>query len=316
MLPGLLAYPAGELFESGVNIEELCRVPEELLGAEGALAFGEAEAEGEGAADCLSSGHKRARPEGQESDDGASHSQSGCGGSTSSSSPAEVSQQQRQQRQHHAAAVAAATAAVKRMRTEASSPATLAAFPLAAVTGAVLNPSPAAVAIAVAEAAAAACPRMVPVDVQPPLHLLDLEPPVPLPHPSLGSAVARNRGRPAGAPRLRPLPRIETPPPPPPVPVAHTPSKPVTRQKQHNTPVAVAPVAPRTSGRKAVLLWNTERVTDPRTGAPVSEVHPGTFCTQCYALSTPVWRAGPFGHKTLCNACGVRWMKASKGSKK
>ncbi len=27
---------------------------------------------------------------------------------------------------------------------------------------------------------------------------------------------------------------------------------------------------------------------------------------------TPVWRAGPYGPKTLCNACGVRYMKQVK----
>ena len=30
---------------------------------------------------------------------------------------------------------------------------------------------------------------------------------------------------------------------------------------------------------------------------------------------TPVWRAGPHGPKTLCNACGVRYMKYGKRSK-
>lgn len=40
---------------------------------------------------------------------------------------------------------------------------------------------------------------------------------------------------------------------------------------------------------------------------------PGQACTACRAQSTPVWRAGPMGPKTLCNACGVRWMKKSKG---
>lgn len=39
---------------------------------------------------------------------------------------------------------------------------------------------------------------------------------------------------------------------------------------------------------------------------------PGQACTACKAQSTPVWRAGPMGPKTLCNACGVRWMKHSK----
>lgn len=38
----------------------------------------------------------------------------------------------------------------------------------------------------------------------------------------------------------------------------------------------------------------------------------GHCCTQCGAVSTPVWRAGPAGPKTLCNACGVRYMKVAK----
>lgn len=38
----------------------------------------------------------------------------------------------------------------------------------------------------------------------------------------------------------------------------------------------------------------------------------GHACTSCGAQSTPVWRAGPFGPKTLCNACGVRYMKVAK----
>lgn len=38
----------------------------------------------------------------------------------------------------------------------------------------------------------------------------------------------------------------------------------------------------------------------------------GHSCTQCGTQSTPVWRAGPHGPKTLCNACGVRYMKVAK----
>lgn len=38
----------------------------------------------------------------------------------------------------------------------------------------------------------------------------------------------------------------------------------------------------------------------------------GHACTACGAQSTPVWRAGPHGPKTLCNACGVRYMKVAK----
>lgn len=32
-------------------------------------------------------------------------------------------------------------------------------------------------------------------------------------------------------------------------------------------------------------------------------------CVHCAATETPLWRAGPDGPKTLCNACGVRWKK-------
>lgn len=42
--------------------------------------------------------------------------------------------------------------------------------------------------------------------------------------------------------------------------------------------------------------------------------HPhGHGCTACGTQTTPVWRAGPAGPKTLCNACGVRYMKVARG---
>lgn len=33
----------------------------------------------------------------------------------------------------------------------------------------------------------------------------------------------------------------------------------------------------------------------------------GRNCQHCQAEQTPLWRAGPMGPKTLCNACGVRY---------
>jgi hypothetical protein len=36
------------------------------------------------------------------------------------------------------------------------------------------------------------------------------------------------------------------------------------------------------------------------------------LCVWLLLQSTPVWRAGPAGPKTLCNACGVRYMKVAK----
>uniref|UniRef100_A0A7S0SHU2 GATA-type domain-containing protein n=1 Tax=Mantoniella antarctica TaxID=81844 RepID=A0A7S0SHU2_9CHLO len=33
---------------------------------------------------------------------------------------------------------------------------------------------------------------------------------------------------------------------------------------------------------------------------------PGKVCAHCHTMETPLWRYGPMGPKTLCNACGVR----------
>ncbi|KAF8396061.1 hypothetical protein HHK36_017673 [Tetracentron sinense] len=32
-------------------------------------------------------------------------------------------------------------------------------------------------------------------------------------------------------------------------------------------------------------------------------------CTACSTIATPLWRSGPTGAKTLCNACGIRYKK-------
>eukprot|EP00878_Enallax_costatus_P018125 GHUV01019070.1.p1 GENE.GHUV01019070.1~~GHUV01019070.1.p1 ORF type:complete len:584 (+),score=148.65 GHUV01019070.1:628-2379(+) len=53
---------------------------------------------------------------------------------------------------------------------------------------------------------------------------------------------------------------------------------------------------------------NKKRVAGRMAAHPTS----GHCCTQCGAVSTPVWRAGPAGPKTLCNACGVRYMKVAR----
>jgi hypothetical protein len=38
----------------------------------------------------------------------------------------------------------------------------------------------------------------------------------------------------------------------------------------------------------------------------------GLGCVECGATSTPVWRSGPAGPKTLCNRCGVRLSKLAR----
>ncbi|XP_066398674.1 GATA transcription factor 16-like isoform X2 [Miscanthus floridulus] len=32
-------------------------------------------------------------------------------------------------------------------------------------------------------------------------------------------------------------------------------------------------------------------------------------CTECHATKTPLWRGGPCGPMSLCNACGIRYRK-------
>lgn len=46
------------------------------------------------------------------------------------------------------------------------------------------------------------------------------------------------------------------------------------------------------------------------------QTEPGTgkikACMQCGTTRTPQWREGPYGPKTLCNACGVKRVRAIK----
>lgn len=39
------------------------------------------------------------------------------------------------------------------------------------------------------------------------------------------------------------------------------------------------------------------------------------YCRECGTTSTPLWRYGPEGSKSLCNACGIKWKRALRGKK-
>ena len=34
-----------------------------------------------------------------------------------------------------------------------------------------------------------------------------------------------------------------------------------------------------------------------------------SICLECKITETPQWRSGPFGSNTLCNKCGIKYMK-------
>ena len=34
-----------------------------------------------------------------------------------------------------------------------------------------------------------------------------------------------------------------------------------------------------------------------------------SICLYCKATSTPMWRKGPDGYKSLCNACGLKYYR-------
>lgn len=49
----------------------------------------------------------------------------------------------------------------------------------------------------------------------------------------------------------------------------------------------------------------------PATGVVVARV-----CSDCSTTKTPLWRSGPQGPKSLCNACGIRQMKARRATRR
>ncbi|OIT07928.1 PREDICTED: GATA transcription factor 16-like [Nicotiana attenuata] len=40
-----------------------------------------------------------------------------------------------------------------------------------------------------------------------------------------------------------------------------------------------------------------------------SEVEEMKTCSDCHTTRTPLWRSGPAGPKSLCNACGIKYNK-------
>ncbi|KAI3800911.1 hypothetical protein L1987_29011 [Smallanthus sonchifolius] len=43
--------------------------------------------------------------------------------------------------------------------------------------------------------------------------------------------------------------------------------------------------------------------------SPLASSNQTKFCTDCQTTRTPLWRGGPAGPKSLCNACGIKYNK-------
>ncbi|KAJ3203389.1 blue light receptor [Dinochytrium kinnereticum] len=71
-----------------------------------------------------------------------------------------------------------------------------------------------------------------------------------------------------------------------------------------------------TTGGKRVLADEGDSGGKPsrkrKNKVPVEEL----FCRQCGSTSSPEWRKGPLGPKTLCNACGLAYSKKLQKEKK
>ncbi|KAG8079196.1 hypothetical protein GUJ93_ZPchr0007g4982 [Zizania palustris] len=47
---------------------------------------------------------------------------------------------------------------------------------------------------------------------------------------------------------------------------------------------------------------------------PVDDCTAPKACADCHTTETPLWRGGPGGPKSLCNACGIRYRKRRRAA--
>lgn len=79
-----------------------------------------------------------------------------------------------------------------------------------------------------------------------------------------------------------------------------SPSSPAVRKKNTSTKL---------SARESLEPNRRRRVRKKQKGRGTvkTSLVPG-MCTHCKTTRTPMWRRGPAGYRTLCNACGVKYM--------
>lgn len=87
--------------------------------------------------------------------------------------------------------------------------------------------------------------------------------------------------------------------------------------KPSSTPTASARPAStdRTTPSTPSAATNGHSTSAPAGDSPGAN-NPNKACTGCGKVNSPEWRRGPSGHKTLCNACGLRYARSLTRRKK
>ncbi|XP_047335893.1 GATA transcription factor 23-like [Impatiens glandulifera] len=57
---------------------------------------------------------------------------------------------------------------------------------------------------------------------------------------------------------------------------------------------------------------NMIAVTSPVVSSDENVTNVARICGECRTTKTPLWRSGPSGPKSLCNACGIRCVKKKR----
>ncbi|KAM7275637.1 hypothetical protein ACFE04_017503 [Oxalis oulophora] len=68
------------------------------------------------------------------------------------------------------------------------------------------------------------------------------------------------------------------------------------------------------SNSMAKKFLSSSSQTDNTSGNPTDIGSPIRVCSDCNTTKTPLWRSGPRGPKSLCNACGIRQRKARRAA--
>ncbi|CAE6457566.1 unnamed protein product [Rhizoctonia solani] len=160
------------------------------------------------------------------------------------------------------------------------------------------------------------------------LMSLPLAAPVPVPGPTphalpLFTLVPHGRhgGIPVPAPGPNPPPLIPayaqyaqyTRPPPAATPPHPPQQTPMEEDPEPGSPTEVDELADEDKSGSATATATDAQPDRPKKRSRPTRAHPSSprVCTTCSRTDSPEWRRGPHGPKTLCNACGLKWAKAS-----